>query len=168
MWIQIDFLKGVIRCPLQGFGDKHQLLLERLRIISKYCFLCPHCCADNGRQAGKNFNLPQVEYPLGASGEHTALSILEGAAADIWKWGEVLVGAGGQPFCRALAQVARQQLGSGSRRNFLRAGQTVLVDNDIMMPCGVGACYLCAVETRAGQQLACRDGPVLDLDAWTT
>jgi dihydroorotate dehydrogenase electron transfer subunit len=31
------------------------------------------------------------------------------------------------------------------------------------MPCGVGTCQGCLVETRDGARLACRDGPVFDL-----
>jgi dihydroorotate dehydrogenase electron transfer subunit len=32
-----------------------------------------------------------------------------------------------------------------------------------IMPCGVGACGGCAVETRRGYRMACTDGPVFDL-----
>jgi dihydroorotate dehydrogenase electron transfer subunit len=31
------------------------------------------------------------------------------------------------------------------------------------MPCGVGACDICPVETRQGQRHLCTDGPVFDL-----
>ncbi|MGB9632969.1 MAG: hypothetical protein ACPL8I_06560 [Chloroflexaceae bacterium] len=31
------------------------------------------------------------------------------------------------------------------------------------MPCGVGACQGCLVETRDGARLGCKDGPVFDL-----
>ncbi len=33
----------------------------------------------------------------------------------------------------------------------------------VPMPCGVGACEICRVETRRGEQRACSDGPVFDL-----
>lgn len=35
------------------------------------------------------------------------------------------------------------------------------------MPCGVGACDVCRVETRRGERHACTDGPVFDLLALT-
>jgi dihydroorotate dehydrogenase electron transfer subunit len=31
------------------------------------------------------------------------------------------------------------------------------------LACGTGICYACSVETRSGQKLVCRDGPVFDL-----
>jgi hypothetical protein len=34
-----------------------------------------------------------------------------------------------------------------------------------LLPCGVGACFGCALPTAAGPRLACTDGPVFDLMA---
>ncbi len=64
MWIQVDFLKRTVSRSLQCFGDNHEFSFQGIRILSIHCFLGAHCRADNGREAGENFNLPQVEYPL--------------------------------------------------------------------------------------------------------
>ena len=36
----------------------------------------------------------------------------------------------------------------------------------VPMPCGVGACDICRVGTRLGEQRTCVDGPVFDLLAF--
>jgi dihydroorotate dehydrogenase electron transfer subunit len=40
--------------------------------------------------------------------------------------------------------------------------QALLEEN---MGCGTGICYGCAIETRKGMQLVCKDGPMFDLRA---
>ena len=38
------------------------------------------------------------------------------------------------------------------------------VSLDAYMACGIGACLGCAVRTRAGYKMVCKDGPVFDID----
>ena len=40
----------------------------------------------------------------------------------------------------------------------------VQVSLEIVMACGVGACYGCTIKTRSGLKQACKDGPVFNLD----
>jgi dihydroorotate dehydrogenase electron transfer subunit len=40
----------------------------------------------------------------------------------------------------------------------------VQISLEVMMGCGVGACYGCTIKTRKGLQQVCRDGPVFELD----
>jgi dihydroorotate dehydrogenase electron transfer subunit len=42
-------------------------------------------------------------------------------------------------------------------------GRTTQVLLEAVLGCGVGACLGCTVQTRKGQKLVCRDGPVFDL-----
>lgn len=51
---------------------------------------------------------------------------------------------------------------SMSSLGFLNS-RSVQVSLEVMMACGVGACYGCTVKTRIGQQQVCRDGPVFQL-----
>jgi dihydroorotate dehydrogenase electron transfer subunit len=44
----------------------------------------------------------------------------------------------------------------------LAASAQVLIS--MAMPCGWGACGACAVKARRGWKLACKDGPVFDLN----
>ncbi len=41
--------------------------------------------------------------------------------------------------------------------------KSVQVSMEVRMGCGFGACYGCAIETKAGMRFVCRDGPVFDL-----
>ena len=36
------------------------------------------------------------------------------------------------------------------------------VSLDAYMACGIGACLGCAIETKTGYKLVCKDGPVFD------
>jgi dihydroorotate dehydrogenase electron transfer subunit len=47
------------------------------------------------------------------------------------------------------------------RRLHSRKPVQVLLEE--VMPCGTGICYGCAVETRRGVRLVCKDGPRFDL-----
>lgn len=111
------------------------------------------------------FLLPiQAEYVIGTVSQPQAVSILQGAGQDAWQWADALVGAGSLGFCHGLAGLARQEgkltpAGASSSDR----PQVLLVDRAIIVPCGVGACYLCQIETRAGLRWVCRDGPVFDL-----
>jgi len=43
-------------------------------------------------------------------------------------------------------------------------GKPVQVSLEVMMGCGLGACYGCTIKTGLGLQQVCRDGPVFELD----
>jgi len=43
-------------------------------------------------------------------------------------------------------------------------GKSVQVSMEARMGCGFGGCYSCAIETRSGLRLVCKDGPVFELD----
>ena len=43
-------------------------------------------------------------------------------------------------------------------------GRSVQVSMEARMGCGMGYCYGCALETKRGLRLVCKDGPVFDLD----
>ena len=42
-------------------------------------------------------------------------------------------------------------------------GKPVQVLLEVVLGCGVGACLSCTVETKHGQKLVCKDGPVVEL-----
>ena len=89
---------------------------------------------------------PEIEYRADAD----ALS------AELIAWADALVASGSSETYRALADVAR-----AARYRIKPGWARVLID--LPMPCGVGECYACAVETRRGVQRACVDGPAFDL-----
>jgi len=41
--------------------------------------------------------------------------------------------------------------------------KSVQVSLEVRMGCGFGACYGCAIETRSGLRLVCKDGPIFEL-----
>lgn len=42
-------------------------------------------------------------------------------------------------------------------------GKSVQVSMEVRMGCGFGACYGCALETKRGLRLVCKDGPIFEL-----
>jgi len=68
-------------------------------------------------------------------------------------WADQLFACGPAPMFAALAQLLRR-LGS-------RKPTQILLEE--RMACGTGICYGCAVETRRGVKLVCRDGPCFEL-----
>jgi len=42
-------------------------------------------------------------------------------------------------------------------------GKSVQVSMEVRMGCGFGACYGCALETKRGLKLVCKDGPIFEL-----
>ena len=89
---------------------------------------------------------PEIEYRTDASALGDELVV----------WADAIVANGSNELYRILAEIvrsARYRLEPGLARGFI----------DLPMPCGTGACYVCAVETRSGIQLACVDGPAFDL-----
>lgn len=43
-------------------------------------------------------------------------------------------------------------------------GKSVQISMEARMGCGMGYCYGCALETKRGLRLVCKDGPIFDLD----
>lgn len=76
-------------------------------------------------------------------------------ASEHWGWADEVYAAGPPSLYRRLRDV---QEGGWPRKRV----QALL---EGPRPCGVGACYLCSVETRRGPRLLCRDGPAFYLDA---
>lgn len=68
-------------------------------------------------------------------------------------WADQVFACGPLPMYRAMAAV----LGDQVRR------KSVQVLLEMPMACGLGACYGCAVDTRRGYRLCCKDGPRFEL-----
>jgi dihydroorotate dehydrogenase electron transfer subunit len=69
------------------------------------------------------------------------------------RWASRIYACGPEPMFRSLAEVLRQ--------NGRRQRPEILVEEN--MPCGWGMCYGCAVFTRRGVRLCCKDGPRFNL-----
>ncbi len=95
---------------------------------------------------------PEVEY-------RTAEDVLS-AAGDLWNWSDRVYASGTMAFYDRLLNAATRA------RLKLERGWAQLLLRDLPMPCGVGACYLCALRTARGIRLNCQDGPVIDLADW--
>ncbi len=111
------------------------------------------------------FLLPSdVEYLTEASGEATLPALLAGAHLAS---GPALSGAPpgwADQLCLGLTAPLLapviEQVRAGTLRWERGFAQTALAG---VMPCGVGTCQSCLVETRSGARLRCKDGPVFDL-----
>jgi dihydroorotate dehydrogenase electron transfer subunit len=68
-------------------------------------------------------------------------------------WADQVFACGPTPMFRAMATVVRQE---ASRKPV----QALLEER---MGCGTGVCYSCAVFTRRGVRLVCKDGPMFEL-----
>lgn len=66
-----------------------------------------------------------------------------------WEWADAVYASGPMAMYGTIDQVARSY---GFRKE-------VQVLADVGMACGTGVCYGCAVRTRRGMRLACKDGP---------
>ena len=74
--------------------------------------------------------------------------------ADLADGADQIFACGPIPMYQALAALIRGQKGEKS----------VQVSMEARMGCGFGACYGCAIETRSGLRLVCKDGPVFELE----
>jgi dihydroorotate dehydrogenase electron transfer subunit len=68
-------------------------------------------------------------------------------------WADQVLACGPNPMFAAMAEVMRK----------LRSRKPVQVLLEERMGCGTGVCYGCAVFTRKGVRLVCRDGPRFEL-----
>ena len=69
------------------------------------------------------------------------------------EWCDQAFACGPNPMFRAMADAVR-------KTRVRRPVQALLEEN---MGCGTGICYGCAVETRRGMKLVCKDGPMFEL-----
>lgn len=84
---------------------------------------------------------------------------LEALLPDFLGWADAVAAVGSPGLYRALQRHTRQvRFGASSDFLFGLAAPALL-------PCGVGACFGCAMPTATGPRLACTDGPVFDLMA---
>jgi dihydroorotate dehydrogenase electron transfer subunit len=101
---------------------------------------------------------PAVEYQaatldgsLGHRGSITDVLL------ELLRWADQVCAVGSTSLYRTLqGQMAEVRL--GTEANFLYG-----LISDSLLPCGVGACLGCSVETESGLKLTCLDGPVFDL-----
>jgi dihydroorotate dehydrogenase electron transfer subunit len=73
--------------------------------------------------------------------------------AEYLSWADQVFACGPSPMFEAMAEVLR--------RSRLRRPVQVLLEE--RMGCGWGVCYGCAVETKRGMRLVCKDGPRFEL-----
>ena len=97
---------------------------------------------------------PEVEYAVatedGSLGHH-------GLVTDLFTrylpWADQTLACGPTPMFRSMAEMARRE---GQRRSV-----QILMETE--MACGTGICYGCAVFTKKGVKLCCKDGPRFEL-----
>ncbi len=106
-----------------------------------------------GREALDDSLLPpQVEYRVAED--------LTDASRELWNWADALYASGSAAFYNQLQRAApRMRLDRGN-------GWAQILFREMLMPCGTGVCYACALKTRGGIALNCQDGPVFDLAEW--
>ncbi len=137
---------GIGVAPLVGFAEEH---VERGHSVTLLM---------GARTAAELYPAialpPEVEFVVatedGSAGHH-------GLATDLFRrhitWADQAFACGPDAMFRAMAPIAEQE-----RR---RLSVQVLVEQN--MACGTGICYGCAVETRKGVRLVCKDGPRFEL-----
>jgi dihydroorotate dehydrogenase electron transfer subunit len=103
---------------------------------------------------------PEVEVVAatedGSTGQRGLVTDL---VPDYLSWADQVFACGPNAMFRALAEGMRRVEGEGARRR--RKSVQVLLEE--VMPCGTGICYGCAVMTRRGVRLICKDGPRFEL-----
>ena len=62
---------------------------------------------------------------------------------------------------KTVLEAIREAMAEEMRRGHVRRPVQVLLEEG--MGCGTGICYGCAVKTRRGMRLVCKDGPRFDL-----
>lgn len=48
--------------------------------------------------------------------------------------------------------------------NLIKGQKSIQISMETRMGCGFGGCYGCAIETRSGLRLVCKDGPIFELN----
>ena len=103
---------------------------------------------------------PEVEYSvLTDDGSLGRPGVVTAAVPDLVAWADQIFACGPTPMLRAIAETLRQRALPVPDS----APPFVQVSLEQRMGCAMGACYGCVVDTVAGRQRVCRDGPVFDL-----
>lgn len=101
---------------------------------------------------------PEVEFVVTTEdGSAGRKGLATDAFAELLEWSDQVFACGPNAMFQAMAHIVRER----------RARRSVQVLLEERMGCGTGICYGCAVETRKGMRLVCKDGPRFDLrDVW--
>lgn len=96
----------------------------------------------------------EVEYAVATEdGSLGQRGLVTDLFANYLPWADQTLACGPTPMFRSMAEVVRTD---GMRRRV-----EILMETE--MACGTGICYGCAVFTRRGVRLCCKDGPRFDL-----
>ncbi len=112
-----------------------------------------------GARSAKHL-LPTTEVPKeaeyvvatddGSAGHH---GLVTDHLGHYQEWASRIYACGPNPMFRSLAEVLRN--------NGRRQRPQILMEEN--MPCGWGMCYGCAIFTKKGVKLCCKDGPIFNL-----
>lgn len=149
----IAFEPGARHVLLMGQGTRLAPLIavahEAIKLGKGVVLVSCSGAADSERDLFPSHLLaPEIEYSHG-----------DGFDEQLIAWADAVVASGGKEFYRGLCEAIRStrlRLPPGFARGWVHEP----------MPCGVGMCYACALETGRGIKLACVDGPALDLAEW--
>lgn len=99
----------------------------------------------------------EVEYVVATmDGSMGHTGFVTDVIPDYLQWAEQVFSCGPEPMFRSLREVIR--------RHRLGDRPDVQMAVERSMPCGIGACLGCVVETAHGMKTACIDGPVFEMD----
>ncbi|MYE06730.1 MAG: dihydroorotate dehydrogenase electron transfer subunit, partial [Chloroflexi bacterium] len=97
---------------------------------------------------------PQVEYQVSTEdGSMGRQGFVTDLFADYLSWADQSFACGPVPMFRAMTPIVR--------RDGMNRPVQILMETE--MACGTGICYGCAVFTRQGVKLCCKDGPRFEL-----
>jgi dihydroorotate dehydrogenase electron transfer subunit len=98
-----------------------------------------------------------VEYQAATEdGSYGERGVVTDLVSAYLRWADVVVGGGPESMYRSLRrELVTHRVGGKP---------AALIVRDRPMPCGVGVCRSCMVDTRRGQKASCIAGPVFDLD----
>lgn len=97
---------------------------------------------------------PQVEVVFATEdGSLGKQGLVTDLAPEYWEWADAVFACGPWALYQTLGKMMDSQWPQ----------KPVQVLAELPMACGVGACYSCAVETKRGIRLSCREGPRFDL-----
>lgn len=104
----------------------------------------------------------EVEYVVATDdGSAGTQGFVTDLTRDYLRWADQIFACGPEPMFKALRQVVLA--------NRIGNAPSVQVSMERTMPCGLGACLGCVVETKHGMLASCVQGPVYDMDEviWT-